>query len=50
MMLFDEKHEDETRQFIAIDVKIIRRAYHTVKIPPPSSFTGNKEENKEDNK
>ena len=29
--LFDEKHEDETRQLILLDVQISRRAYHTVK-------------------
>ena len=46
-MLFDEKHEDETQQFIAIDVRIIRRAYHTVQIPPPSSLTDKKEEQQE---
>ena len=44
--LFDEKHEDETRQFILLDVKIIRRAYHTVKIPPPSSLTGKRRRTK----
>ena len=43
-MLFDEKHEDETQQFIAIDVRIIRRAYHIVQIPPPISLTDKKEE------
>ena len=45
-MLFDEKHEDETQQFIAIDVRINRRAYHTVQIPPPSSLNDKKKSNK----
>ena len=40
--MFDEQHEEEVQQFINIDVRIIRRAYHTVQIPLLSSLTDKK--------